>query len=114
MEKTDPIKEKERQYALLQIYGSLLSPRQKEDISSYLGFDLSLSEISTELGISKAAISDSIHKAISNLEYFESKLHLYEKSQLIKEKINDIGKSKDEKEKLDLYTKLGKDIIDGI
>ncbi len=114
MSKLDQIKEKERQYALLEIYGCLLSSRQKEDLSSYLGFDLSLSEISNELGVSKAAISDSIHKAISNLEYFESKLHLYQKGLILKEKIIEIEKSKDEKEKLDLYTNLGKDIIDGI
>lgn len=114
MKENNLVEEKERQYALFKIYGGLLSSRQKEDLENYLGFDLSLSEISNELGVSKSAVSDSIHKAISNLEYFEDILGLYKKRLDVNAAIDSIMAVEDEMARLKLFESLGRVIKDGI
>lgn len=114
MKEIDLVKEKERQYALLKIYGGLLSSRQKLDLENYLGFDLSLSEIGKEYGVSKAAVSDSIHKGISNLEYFESVLGLYKKKLDLLATLDAIMLVEDDNSRLKLFESLGKVIKDGV
>ncbi len=64
---------------LFERYGELLTDTQKEVFSDYYLYDLSLSEIAENKGISRAAISDNLHKSLEKLEEYESKLHLIEK-----------------------------------
>ena len=48
---------------LLDVYGELLTERQREILSLYYEEDFSYTEISEELEISRAAAMDSVHRA---------------------------------------------------
>lgn len=85
---------------LLHIYGSLLSDAQKEIATSYFEYDLSISEIADEKGVSRAAVEDAIKKSISKLDQLENSLHILENNKNIEEIIKDLDdevKSKIEK-----------------
>lgn len=73
------IEKREEAVNLFERYGELLTDTQKEVFSDYYLYDLSLSEIAENKGISRAAISDNLHKSLEKLEEYESKLHLIEK-----------------------------------
>ena len=47
---------------LLDVYGELLTERQREILSLYYEEDFSYNEISEELEISRAAAMDSVHR----------------------------------------------------
>lgn len=59
---------------LLDLYGSLLTKRQQEILSLYFQEDLSYSEISEELAISRQSVMDSVHKGLKQLERFEENI----------------------------------------
>lgn len=61
---------------LFDAYGGLLSKGQKEIMSSYIAFDLTVSEIAENLGISRQAVKDSISKAEKRLQQIEQELGL--------------------------------------
>jgi len=60
-------------------YGSLLTDRQREIITQYYDYDLSLMEISQNLGISRQAVLDAIKKGGDQLRDFELNLRMVEK-----------------------------------
>ena len=64
-------------------YKPLLSSTQKEILEAYFCFDLSLSEIATERGISRAAVEDALQKGCSKLEECEANMHLVENKEEI-------------------------------
>ena len=53
------------------IYGALLTPRQNEILKSYYDYDLSLSEIAENTGVTRQAVRDAIVKASEQLKFFE-------------------------------------------
>jgi len=61
---------------LLDIYGALLTERQRETLELYYGEDLSLGEISQETGITRQGVMNCIRKAEKKLFELESKLGL--------------------------------------
>lgn len=65
---------------LLDIYGSLLSPAQREIMVDYFEYNLSLSEIAENRSSSRTAVSDAIRKGSKKLAYYEDQL------QILKEK----------------------------
>ena len=69
--------------SLLHLYGELLSLSQKEVLTDYLEYDLSISEIASEKNISRAAVEDAIKKGKKKLDQFEGKLKLLEKKEII-------------------------------
>lgn len=70
---------------LLSLYEDLLSSTQKEILSLYYKFDLSLSEIAEERSVSRAAVEDAIKKGNKKLDEFEASLKLLEKkSEILK------------------------------
>ena len=76
---------------LLDQYGKLLTKKQHEIMYLHYQEDLSLSEISEELKISKAAASDTIRKCELRLEKLEMELSLVSKSKqrnIIYEQLN--------------------------
>lgn len=75
------IEKREEAVTLFEKYGALLTDTQKEVFSDYYLFDLSLSEIAENRGISRAAISDNLHKSLEKLSEYEAKLHLIEKDE---------------------------------
>jgi len=65
---------------LFDFYGQLLSDRQFTAVELYYIYDLSLSEIGENLDISRQAVYDTLKRAETNLEEFESKLKLVSKA----------------------------------
>ncbi len=81
----------ERIGSLFEIYGELLTSRQRELTLYYYFDDLSLAEIATELGVSRQAVFFGLKRAEEALEGYEAKLNIYagglvRKSQWIKAK----------------------------
>lgn len=61
---------------LLDFYGNMLTERQREIMTLYYEDNLSLSEVASELSISKQGVSDSIKHAEKTLYDTEKKLQL--------------------------------------
>lgn len=69
--------EKTNQYnELFDWYEPLLTPKQKEVFEFYYKDDYSLAEISEEMGVSRAAVSDLLKRVCKILEDYEKKLKL--------------------------------------
>ena len=70
---------------LYDYYESLLSDKQKEYFSLYYFDNLSLSEISENIGVSRNAIHKSLKSIESLLLDYEDKLKIYNKTKKIEE-----------------------------
>ena len=76
---------KELKFGILnELYGSQLSARQREIIKNYYDFDLSLSEIADNYGITRQAVSDALRKGEKALETLESEMGFHEKINRLK------------------------------
>lgn len=75
---------------LLQIYGKLLTEKQQEVVGLYYDYDLSLAEISENLGISRQAVLDSLRNACDSLRNYEEKLNILAKNQYLSAEIEKI------------------------
>ncbi len=76
--------------SLFELYGELLTPRQKELTVYYYFDDLSLAEIAEELGISRQAVFFGLKRSEEVLESYEAKLGLLARSVAQKSKIQQI------------------------
>lgn len=77
---------------LLPFYEELLTDRQREIVQYYYYEDLSLSEISEILKISRNAVYDTLKKVEKSLEEYEAKLRLsadYQQRMLLYQKLKD-------------------------
>ena len=61
---------------LFDIYGALLTDKQKRCLQMHLFEDFSLSEISDELGISRQAVYDMLRRSEQVMQQYENKLGL--------------------------------------
>ena len=61
---------------LLDVYGPLLTDKQREITSHYYDEDLSLAEIAENEGVTRQAVRDVIHRTEEQLAFFEEKLGL--------------------------------------
>ncbi len=82
---------------LYDFYGELLTDKQKEYFEYYYFNNLSLSEISENLGISRNAIHKSIKLIESKLYFYEDKLKLYKKRIILRQLIKNLDDSIKEK-----------------
>ncbi|AEM74000.1 UPF0122 protein [Caldicellulosiruptor acetigenus 6A] len=64
---------------LYDFYKDFLTERQKKIIELYVNEDLTLGEISKELGISRQGVFDAFRKAEITLKRYETKLKLADK-----------------------------------
>ena len=69
---------------LYDIYGSLLTDKQRTYFEDYYYMDLSLAEIAENYNISRNAIHDQLERVNEALINFESNLHLHNKFKKIK------------------------------
>lgn len=99
---------------LFNLYGELLSKSQKRVFEDYFLADLSISEISENLGISRAAVEDSIKKSTKKLDYLESVLHGLSKEEKIREKCLILQKSAANREQIDIINKILEELDNGI
>lgn len=77
-------------------YGQLLTDKQIEVIDMYYNNDLSLGEISEQLGISRQGVYDTLKRAEKTLFEYEEKLGLVERFTEQKKKIEHITQMLDE------------------
>ena len=83
---------------LSKYYGKLLTDRQQRIMEMYVDNNLSLAEVSEELGISRQAVKDALDNSMQTLKQTEEKLKLIERDNKIKQII--------ENSKLDTTTKI--------
>lgn len=73
----DFLRPKESRYLqLFDCYGALLTERQREICEQYFLYDLSLTEIAEEKGVSKQSVSDTLATSRNLLDEYEEKLHV--------------------------------------
>lgn len=76
--------EKEFIYAeLCEVYGSLLTEKQRDITTLYYAKDLSLGEISEIKGISRQSVLDTLEKVRAILDRYEAELKIYNKRRKI-------------------------------
>lgn len=64
----DELEKNLRVNRLIDLYGSLLTGHQRQILSWYYSMDLSLAEISDQLGISRNGVYDALKKGVAVLE----------------------------------------------
>lgn len=64
---------------LYDLYGLLLTDKQREYFEDYYFMDLSITEMAENYGISRNGIHDQLKRTVIALESYEEKLHLYTK-----------------------------------
>ncbi|MCI6266184.1 MAG: hypothetical protein MR598_04995 [Erysipelotrichaceae bacterium] len=79
---------------LYDFYGELFSDKQKKYFEEYYFQNLSLGEIGLNFGVSRNAIHKVIHGVEEKLKFYEEKLGLFRKNQII---CDIIQEEKDEK-----------------
>lgn len=84
------IKEKMKINSLYDIYGGLLTEKQREYFEYYYLKDYSLSEISELLGVSRNAVHMQLKNAVHYLENYENKLNILKNKERIKRLISHI------------------------
>ena len=71
--------------SLFDIYKELLTPKEQEAFSEHYMEDLSMQEIADNQNVSKSNIGMTVKRAEQKLKEYESKLHILEKNNKIKE-----------------------------
>lgn len=84
------MEKKVMQTYLYDFYGELLTEHQRTIYEDFVLNDLSLSEIAEEQGISRQGVHDLIKRCDKLLAGYEEKLHLLERFQKIKTKVEQI------------------------
>lgn len=78
-----------RKGRLLDLYGPLLTEKQRRCMEMYFDMDLSLSEIGEELNISRQGAYDMLKRASQSLEKYEQRLHLLARYDVVRGKIDE-------------------------
>lgn len=81
-----------RKGRLLDIYGPLLTDRQRRCMEMYFDMDLSLSEIGEELQISRQGAYDMLRRASHSLENYEQRLQLLARSDVVRDQLEQAGR----------------------
>lgn len=87
---------------LFDIYGDLLTERQKEICSLYFEEDFSYTEISEALEISRAAVQDSLKKSMQQLHKYEDIIQYVSKRKRIVSLLKDLDDDKIKEEILSI------------
>lgn len=83
---------------LIDYYGNLLTSHQLEILSLYYQMDLSLSEISQQLQISRNGVYDALKKGTKILEKYEDKLKLIKKDHELEVFFDDLKLNRSKKD----------------
>ena len=84
---------------LTKYYGKMLTDRQQDILNMYVDNNLSLAEVSSELGISRQAVKDALDNAMQTLKNMEEKLQFISRDSNIKQQI-------EENQNINLTTKI--------
>ena len=82
---------------LLDFYGDVLSERKRTVLDYYYNDDLSLAEIAEEIGISRQGVRELIKKAGEELMFYEEKLGLAKRFQVLEEQTEQLLSLMDQK-----------------
>ena len=93
------IEERVQVAILSKYYGGMLTERQQDILKMYVDNNLSLAEVSAELGISRQAVKDALDNAMSSLKTMEEKLQFISRDDNIKKQI-------EENQSIDMMTKI--------
>ncbi len=88
------LEDKIRMNSLYDIYGKLLTEKQRMYYEYYYLSDYSLSEISEILSVSRNAVHMQLKNVVSHLENYEKILKMFQKKNKIYSLINQIDKNK--------------------
>lgn len=80
---------------LIDVYGNVLSERQRDVVDLYYNEDLSLAEISENCGITRQGVRDAIKHAVDTLRQLENALGFCARSEKLNRLANEIGASND-------------------
>ena len=80
---------------LLDVYGKLLTEKQRDLVDFYYNEDLSLAEISENCGITRQGVRDAIRHGVETLISLESALGFHKKSERIASLVSDIQNCED-------------------
>lgn len=83
----DNLKKRARVSELYDFYGGLLTERQQAVFAYYYFDDFSMGEIAEDLGISRAAVHDSLKRTEESLENYEAVLCNAENEKQLKKKL---------------------------
>lgn len=83
---------------LYDLYGELLTVKQREYFEDYYFNNLSFSEMAKSFDVSRNAIFKQIHIVTDRLEEYEKILHLLEKKKKLEEIINNLDDNTIKKE----------------
>ncbi len=75
---------------LLDFYGDMLTPKQREVVESYYNEDLSLAEIAEEKGITRQGVRDTVKRAEQQLVEMEERLGLVARFYAVRESLTAI------------------------
>ena len=75
---------------LNELYGNLLTDRQREFVRSYYDYDLSLGEIAEQHGMTRQAVADALRKGEHALRNCEEQLGLMTKLGVIKRDVGEL------------------------
>lgn len=99
---------------LFNLYSGLLSDAQKDILYDYFFLDLSISEISENKGISRAAVEDALSKGTKKLDSFENSVKSLEKSEKIRSKVEELSKLAANEEEKKIINELMEELDNGI
>ena len=99
---------------LFNLYSGLLSDAQKDILYDYFFLDLSISEISENKGVSRAAVEDALSKGTKKLDSFENSVKSLEKSEKIRSKVEELSKLAANEEEKKIINELMEELDNGI
>ncbi len=95
---------------LFEMYGKMLTDKQQQAFNLYVYKDLSLSEVSSILSISRQAVKYAIDNAIKSLDEIENRLGIVEKLTHLKKELETIKSSVSETKVKEKISKLMEEI----
>ena len=84
--------------SLYDLYGSLLTEKQKEYFEDYYFHNMSFSEISEDYDVSRNAAFKQVHIVMQKLDEYEEKLKLFQKKKKLSEIADKIDNEQIQKE----------------
>lgn len=99
---------------LLDIYGDMLTEKQRSFLDYYYNDDLSLSEIAENEGITRQGVRDAIKRAEAILLDMEEKLGHCRRFNFLKESVDEINTLADKINEINLSTVLSREINDSV
>lgn len=99
---------------LLDIYGEMLTQKQRDFLEYYYNDDLSLSEIAENEGITRQGVRDSIKRAEAQLYSMEKKLGHCRRFNEMKKNVDEITALAEKINQINLKSVLSRDINDAV